>query len=318
MKKYLTQKLIQLVVVMFCISVFSFAIIYVAPGDVATNYITLDMTAEEVAELRAKMGVDKGFVRQYLVWAEKAIQGDFGISYMSKQPVILQIAKRLPATLTLMGSALVLSIILAIVLGLWAGLKKGKFADYIISASAYVGMSMPSFWLGIMLIIIFTAKLGWLPSSGMHTPGQQSVIDTFKHMIMPTITLCMGSLASYVRYIRSNTIRELNEEYVLTAEAKGTTGAKLLYRHILKNTLLPIITLVGMNLSSLVCGSFIIESVFGWPGIGTLAMQAVGSRDYPVIMAYILLSGLILVLGNFLADILYAVVDPRIKREGDA
>lgn len=317
MKKYCIKKIIQLVIVMFLISIFSFAVIYAAPGDVSSMYITFDMTPEQVEAIKEELGVNKSLPEQYISWASKAIKGDFGISYANELPVASQIAKRLPATMILMGSALVLSITLAIILGLWAGFKKNTVVDHIISGLTYIGMSVPSFWLGILLIIIFTANLKLLPSSGMHTVGQESLWDTIKHMIMPTITLCMGTLATYVRYMRANTIRELNEEYILTAKEKGTSGAKLLFRHVLKNTLLPIITLVGMNLASLVCGSFIVESVFGWPGIGTLAMSAIGSRDYPVIMAYVLLSGVILVVGNFVADILYAVADPRIKRGVD-
>ena len=207
-----------------------------------------------------------------------------------------------------------LSVLLAIPLGLWAGYKKNTWIDNLISGVAYIGMSMPSFWLGMLLIIVFAANLHILPSSGMHTVGVDSTIDTIKHMIMPCITLSLGNLAIFIRYIRSNTVGQLGEEYVLVAKAKGTSGGKLLKRHVLKNTLLPIITLLGMNMASVVCGSFIIESVFGWPGIGTLAMEAIGTRDYPVIMAYVMLSGFILVVGNFVADILYAFADPRIKR----
>ena len=175
-------------------------------------------------------------------------------------------------------------------------------------------MSVPSFWLGMILVITFSAKLGWLPSGGIHTVGAESAFDTFKHLIMPCIALSLGNLATFIRYIRANTIGQLSEEYVLTAEAKGTSPVNILRKHVLKNTLLPIITLVGMNLASLVCGSFIIESVFGWPGIGMFVMSAIGQRDYPTIMAYIMLSGFILVMGNLLADVLYAFADPRIKR----
>ena len=222
--------------------------------------------------------------------------------------------RRLPTTILLMGCALVLSLLLAIPLGLWAGYKKNGIVDNIISFVSYIGMSIPSFWLGMLLIILFTAELGILPSGGMHTVGNESTIDTIKHLIMPSITLSLGTLAVFIRYIRTNTIGQLAEEYVLTAEAKGTTAPNILRKHVLKNTLLPIITLLGMNLASLVCGSFIIESVFGWPGIGMFAMSAIGQRDYPIIMAYIMLSGFILVIGNLLADILYAFADPRIKR----
>lgn len=212
------------------------------------------------------------------------------------------------------GTNFLLSLLIAIPLGLWAGYKKNGIVDNLISFLSYIGMSIPSFWLGMLLIILFTAELGILPSGGIHTVGNESVTDTIKHLIMPSITLSLGSVATFIRYIRANTISQLAEEYVLTAEAKGTSAFNILRKHVLKNTLLPIITLMGMNLASLVCGSFIIESVFGWPGIGMFAMSAIGQRDYPVIMAYIMLSGFILVSGNLLADILYAFADPRIKR----
>lgn len=314
MKKICLSKIIQLLTVMILVSFFSFAVIYIAPGDISSMYISTEMTEEQKEAVREELGLNKSMPEQYWAWAKKAIQGDFGVSLANKSAVTPQIVKRLPATLLLMGTALVLSVLLAIPLGLWAGYKKNTWIDNLISGVAYIGMSMPSFWLGMLLIIVFAANLHILPSSGMHTVGVDSTIDTIKHMIMPCITLSLGNLAIFIRYIRSNTVGQLGEEYVLVAKAKGTSGGKLLKRHVLKNTLLPIITLLGMNMASVVCGSFIIESVFGWPGIGTLAMEAIGTRDYPVIMAYVMLSGFILVVGNFVADILYAFADPRIKR----
>lgn len=314
MKQYCLKRLVQTVIVMVLISFFSFLVIYAAPGDISSHYISADMTEKQKDEIREKLGVNDSMPKQYFRWAKMAVKGDFGISLVNKHSVSEQIAQKLPATLQLMGASLILSVVLSIPLGLWAGYHKNTWVDNLISGIAYIGMSIPSFWLGIILIIIFTVKLHLLPSSGMHTVGMESAFDTFKHMIMPCITLSLGNLAVFVRYIRANTVGQMEEEYVLTARSKGTTEGKILSRHILKNTLLPIITLLGMNLASLVCGSFIIESIFGWPGIGTLAMNAIGNRDYPIIMAYVMLSGSILVIGNFIADILYAFADPRIKR----
>ena len=202
----------------------------------------------------------------------------------------------------------------AFALGIFAALKKNTWIDNAISGFAYFGMSIPSFYFGMLMIILFTAILHWLPSSGMHSFGVNTPLDTAKHMIMPVMTMALSSMASKVRYVRANTIGQLSEEYVLAAKAKGTSGVTILFRHVLKNTLLPIITIVGMNMASLVCGSFIIESLFGWPGIGSFAMEAIGKQDYTIIMAYIMLSGFILVMGNFVADILYSFADPRIKR----
>ena len=314
MWKYCSKKIGETLIVMLLISFFSFAVIYIAPGDVSSMYINQQMTEEQKAAIIADLGLDKSMPEQYLAWLKRAVQGDFGVSLANKMDVMPQLIGRLPVTLLLMGCSLALSLGLAIPLGLWAGYKKTSLTDNLISFISYIGMSVPSFWLGMILVITFSAKLGWLPSGGIHTVGAESAFDTFKHLIMPCIALSLGNLATFIRYIRANTIGQLSEEYVLTAEAKGTSPVNILRKHVLKNTLLPIITLVGMNLASLVCGSFIIESVFGWPGIGMFVMSAIGQRDYPTIMAYIMLSGFILVMGNLLADVLYAFADPRIKR----
>ena len=299
---------------MLLISFFSFAIIDLAPGDISSMYLTEDMTEEEKQIVIEKLGLDKSMGEQYLSWAAEALQGNFGVSLSYKTPVMPMLLKRLPSTILLMGTSLVVSLVLSIPLGLIAGYKKNTWIDNAISGFAYIGMSIPSFYFGMLLIILFTAKLHILPSSGMHTVGVDTPLDTFIHMIMPVLTMALGTMASKIRYVRANTIGQLSEEYVLASKAKGCTPAQILHKHVLKNTLLPIITILGMNMASLVCGSFIIESVFGWPGVGSFAMEAIGKRDYPVIMAYIMLSGFILVVGNFVADILYSFADPRIKR----
>lgn len=314
MLKYCLKKVGQLAIVMLLISFFSFAIIDLAPGDISSMYLTEDITEEEKQIVIEKLGLDKSMGEQYLSWAAEALQGNFGVSLSYKTPVMPMLLKRLPSTILLMGTSLVVSLVLSIPLGLIAGYKKNTWIDNAISGFAYIGMSIPSFYFGMLLIILFTAKLHILPSSGMHTVGVDTPLDTFIHMIMPVLTMALGTMASKIRYVRANTIGQLSEEYVLAAKAKGTTPAEILRKHVLKNTLLPIITIIGMNLASLVCGSFIIESVFGWPGVGSFAMEAIGKRDYPVIMAYVMLSGFILVVGNFVADILYSFADPRIKR----
>lgn len=315
MPRFLLKKVAQTAVVLALISFLSFAVIYFAPGDLSQMYITPDMTEEQKTAVITSLGLDKSLVEQYANWAGMALQGNLGVSLAVSKgiPVATMIANRLPATLLLMGCSLALSLLVAIPLGLWAGYRKGGWVDNAISGLSYIGMSIPTFWFGMLLIILFSATLHWLPSSGMHTVGAEGPWDTFRHLIMPVLALSIGDLAVYVRYVRANTIGQLGEEYVTAARARGTSPVKVLFRHVLKNTLLPVLTLLGMNLASLVCGSFIIETVFGWPGVGTLAMSAIGTRDYPLIMAYIMLSGTILVVGNLLADVLYAVVDPRIK-----
>lgn len=314
MLKYCLKKIGQLAIVMLLISFFSFAIIDLAPGDISSMYLTPDMTEAERQLITEKLGLDKSMPEQYWGWLTEALQGNFGVSLSYNTPVAPMLLRRLPSTILLMSVSLLVSLALAIPLGLIAGYKKNTWADNLISSFAYFGMSIPSFYFGMLMIILFTATLHWLPSSGMHSVGVDTPLDTLQHMIMPVLTMALGTMASKIRYVRANTIGQLSEEYVLASKAKGCTPAQILCKHVLKNTLLPIITILGMNMASLVCGSFIIESVFGWPGVGSFAMEAIGKRDYPVIMAYIMLSGFILVVGNFVADILYSFADPRIKR----
>lgn len=314
MLKYCLKKIGQLAIVMLLISFFSFAIIDLAPGDISSMYLTPDMTEAERQLITEKLGLDKSMPEQYWGWLTEALQGNFGVSLSYNTPVAPMLLRRLPSTILLMGVSLLVSLAFAIPLGLIAGYKKNTWADNLISSFAYFGMSIPSFYFGMLMIILFTATLHWLPSSGMHSVGVDTPLDTLQHMIMPVLTMALGTMASKIRYVRANTIGQLSEEYVLASKAKGCTPAQILRKHVLKNTLLPIITILGMNMASLVCGSFIIESVFGWPGVGSFAMEAIGKRDYPVIMAYIMLSGFILVVGNFVADILYSFADPRIKR----
>ncbi|SHH88550.1 peptide/nickel transport system permease protein [Clostridium collagenovorans DSM 3089] len=311
--KYFLKRILESAVSLIIISFFSFAVIQLAPGDVSSMYINQDMTQEEIQATIEKLGLDKSIPEQYFAWAKMAVKGDFGVSMINHRPVGQQIMEKFPSTILLMGVSLVVSLGLAIVLGLVAGLKKNTFIDRIINFFTYLGISVPAFWLGMVLIVVFSLKLNMLPSSGMHTVGNKSFIDLVQHLILPTLTLSVGNLAVFTKYIRSNTITQLDEEYVVTAISKGTSRTKVLFRHVFKNCLLPIITLVGMNLSSLVVGSFIIESIFGWPGLGTLGMTAITSRDYTMIMAYTMFSGTLYVLGNLLADVLYSVVDPRIK-----
>lgn len=311
--KYFLKRILESAVSLIIISFFSFAVIQLAPGDVSSMYINQDMTQEEVQATIEKLGLDKSIPEQYFAWAKMAVKGDFGVSMINHRPVGQQIMEKFPSTILLMGVSLVVSLGLAIVLGLVAGLKKNTFIDRIINFFTYLGISVPAFWLGMVLIVVFSLKLNLLPSSGMHTVGNKSFIDLVQHLILPTLTLSVGNLAVFTKYIRSNTITQLDEEYVVTAISKGTSRTKVLFRHVFKNCLLPIITIVGMNLSSLVVGSFIIESIFGWPGLGTLGMTAITSRDYTMIMAYTMFSGTLYVLGNLLADVLYSVVDPRIK-----
>ena len=319
MKKFVLRRFAQMIFVWILVSIFSFSIVYFAPGDPLYIYMTPGatghkMTDEELDRMRESLGLNGNVVEQYMSWAGKAARGNLGISINNKRPVLDQILEKLPCTAGLMGASMVLSLVLAIPLGLIAGTHKNKLADNIISGLTYLGISVPAFWLGIMMIIVFSMTFKLLPGSGMQTIGVNSAWDVIQHGIMPALVLSLNNMAVFVRYIRSNTIVQLEEEYVLTAVSKGAGKKRIMYGHVLKNCMLPVITSVGSRLGTLVTGSFIIESVFAWPGLGTLGMSAINNRDYPMIMGITMFSCTMLLLGNFLADILYGFADPRIKQ----
>lgn len=316
MKNYIIKRLLFFIPVLLLVSVFSFSLVFLAPGDPAAQYRTQDMTDAEYEELKTELGYNDPIIIQYGRWLGKVLQGDFGISTSNKAEVLPLILTKLPATIGLMGASIIFSLLVSIPLGMWAGYKRDSLADKVISFFSYLGISVPSFWFGIMLIALLSLKLSLLPSSGMRTTGVDTLWDLIKHGIMPVIVLSIGKISVYARYVRSETIKQLGEDYVLNAISKGASRVYILFHHVLKNCLLPIITLVGMNLGSLVGGAYIVESLFGWPGLGTTGMSAIYSRDYNMIMGTTMLSCIVLIIGNFLADLLYTVADPRIKTFG--
>lgn len=315
MFKFIGKRIAMMIPVLLCVSVFSFALIHFAPGDPALFYIAPGMTEEQEYEIRESMGLNDSVVVQYGKWIVKVVHGDLGYSLHNKRSVSGQIVEKLPATFLIMASSIVFSVVVSIGLGMIAGYKKGTKYDKIIMFLTNIGISLPEFWFGIILVLVFALKLKWLPGSGMHTTGVDSSFDVLKHAILPVITLSIGKIAVYTRYIRANIIKEMKEDYIMTALAKGTLETKVLTRHVLKNCVLPIITLVGMNMGSLVSGSYIIENIFGWPGLGNLGLNAIMNRDYPLIMGTVILSCVVLIGGNLLADVCYYFADPRIRME---
>lgn len=313
MARYILKRTLQAIPMLIFISILSFLLIKMAPGDPVRSYVTPNMSAEDVERVRVNLGLDKPVPMQYVAWLKNVLKGDFGYSLINYRPVSHQIKERIPATLLLMGTSLITAIIFGITFGLIAAYNKNKWIDNIISIISYIGISIPSFWFAMILIVIFSQKLRLLPSVGMHTIGINSTLDVIKHTIMPATVLSFQNFAVITRYIRSKAITEMKEDYVRTAIGKGISSRKVFGTHILKNTLLPIITIIGMSLPNLIAGAFITETIFGWPGMGRLGINAIFSFDYPLIMAITMISALMLILGNLIADILYGVVDPRIK-----
>lgn len=313
MLKMILKRLLETIPMIITISIVSFLIIRVAPGDPVRAMVTPESSVEDIEKIRESMGLNDNYLVQYNKWAKSVLQGELGYSFSNHRPALEQIKERLPQTLGLMGSALLLSLLLGTLIGIFSAMNKNGIFDKIFTFLSYIGISIPSFWFAMILIHIFSLKLGWLPSIGMRSLGVESTSDLIKHSIMPILTLSISDTAAISRYIRSKVISELKEDYVITEKAQGFSKSDLFFKSILKNSLLPIITIIGMGLPSLVSGAFITESIFGWPGLGQLGMNAIFKYDYPLIMATTMLSSLLLIAGNLISDILYMIVDPRIS-----
>ena len=299
---------------LFFISLVAFLLVKLAPGDPVAAYITPRMAPEDIERIRQSLGLDKPLVTQYVLWLKNVLRGDLGYSLIYHRPVLEMIGERIPATLGLMGASLLMAIVLAIPLGLLAGAFKHRWLDHLLNLFAYIGISVPIFWFGILLITVFAVQLYWFPSMGMRTFGMEdNGLDLLRHGVLPCIALTFYNLSSYVRYIRSNTISQLSADYVQTQLAYGATRSSILFRHVLKNVLLPVITLFGLSFGELIVGAYVTESVFSWPGMGLLGIQSIASLDYPLIMAIIMLSSIMLIVGNLIADVLYRFADPRIR-----
>lgn len=311
--KRLKNKFLQSLLVIFIVSILCFTLSKIAPGDPVLTYVQPNMSEKYIATLRERLGLTKPLYIQYFIWLGNILRGNFGYSLVNTRPVLGQIMQRMPATLLLMGTSLVLAILISVPLGLKCGEKPNSFLDRATSALSYIGISIPNYWFGILLIYIFSVHLGLLPSIGMHSDGNTSFIDLLRHLILPCSVMTYVNTAQFTRYIRSSTITQMSQDYVLVQKSFGMTDREILYKHVLKNAVLPMITVLGMSLQSLVSGAMICEQVFSWPGTGQLAVTAVTTFDYPLIMGITMLTALMIVIGNLLADILYTIVDPRIR-----
>lgn len=319
MSRYVIRRLLQAIPLLIAISIITFAIIEIAPGDAAQMYVDPDKGSdpEYIAQVRASLGLNEPVYVRYGLWLGKTLQGDLGFSFRTRRPVTLEVGDRLPNTLLLGGVALLLSLVVAIPIGVISALKRYTLVDYVLSTLALVGISVPVFWVALLLLQIFAIDLRWLPGVGMRSVREQyegwaAVMDVLRHMILPAIVLSLAQTASWSRYQRSALLEVLGQDYIRTARAKGARERRVLLVHALRNSLIPMVTLIGLSVPSIVTGAFITETIFGWPGMGRLGVEAVNGRDYPIIMAVTMLSALLIVSGNLLADIAYAWVDPRI------
>lgn len=302
--EYTVKRLIIGVFIIFTVTVILFGIMQAMPGDPIELLAGERVSPERIAQLRAQWGLDKPIYLQYFYWLSRIIRGDFGISMVTRLPVIELIKARLPYTLLLTGSALIVQYVIAIPLGLLAALRWGSKIDRIVVTLSIVLWSMPNFWLGVLLMIIFGIKLDLLPLSGY---------SGLKSLILPLLTLSLPSLAGTLRLTRSEVLEVLREDYVFTAYAKGLPKYKVLIKHVLRNALIPVTVMFFLYLPWLIGGSVIVETVFAWPGMGRLLWKSIVVQDYPVVQAIIFIIALLTVISNTIGDIISAVLDPRIR-----
>ncbi|MCI9102294.1 MAG: ABC transporter permease [Lachnospiraceae bacterium] len=317
MAKYIIKRTLAAIPMVLIITVICFTLMNLAPYDAIDAMTSPKMPPETVALIKAKYGYDQPVYIQYLRWVDGMLNGNFGYSIVTHQSISTDLAVRLPNTIKLILPAYLLSYALAIVLGLLAGSHKNRWVDKLIDGLSAVGIALPTFWVAMLLIYFLGYRLKLLPIVGMHTIGKEgSVGDFFKHFIMPFSALFLSFLPDAVRYVRSSTITQYSEDYVLVQQAFGASKAEIMFKHVCKNVLLPIITKLGMALPMLVTGAIITETIFGWPGVGPYFVKAIQGMDYPIVMVILVLSSVLVILGNLLSDILYCLTDPRIKDLG--
>ena len=313
MTKYIIKRIVIALVVLFGIAIIDYTIMCIAGNPIEMLSGGPKVSEAVLQQRAANLGLDQPVYIQYFKWLGQVLQGNFGYSYKSYQSVSEMIRTHVGPTLILMGTSLVVSMLIAAVAGIYSAVHQYSKGDYVVVTLAFLGQSIPSFFIALILIYIFTIKLGWLPSSGMRTLGVGGSWIELKYMIMPVLVLSFATAGRNIRYIRSAVLEILQKEYLRTAKAKGIGKFKVINKHALRNAVIPIVTVFGMEIPSLFGGAVIIEQVFSWPGLGLLTMNSIMSRDYPVIMAVCLLSAVVVLAGNLITDILYAVVDPTVQ-----
>ncbi|MGD8804408.1 MAG: ABC transporter permease [Chloroflexota bacterium] len=310
--QYIAQRLLTAIVVLLGVTFAVFLIIQLVPGDPARVILGVQANEEDLAAIRERLGLNDPFLVQYGNWLTNAVQGDLGKSLITGQEVTPQIMSRLPATLQLAAAALIIGLSIALPAGIISALKPGSKIDVIASVSSQIGVAIPDFWMGIMLILLFSLTLGWLPARG-YTPIQESPGDWLRHIILPAVTLGIISGAIQTRFVRSAMLEVLNENYIRTGHAKGLPERRVIMGHALPNAMITIVTIIGLQITALLSAVVVVEVVFGWPGLGRLALEAVLDRDYPLLQGTVLTMAILLTMVNLGVDLLYFVLDPRIE-----
>lgn len=315
MTQFLISRVLQSVFVLFLVSLVSYALIGLMPGDPIDLMATSDpnMTAEDVARLKVLQGLDKPLLERYGNWLLAALQGDFGYSRLYYKPAEEVLIPAVWNTVKLVGIATLLSLLIAIPVGVIAALKHRSWADYIISFGAFVGFSTPAFWLALMLILVFSVTLGWLPAGGTGEAEGGGFWVGVKHLILPVVSLTVLSVASHSRYVRGTMLEVMRQDYIRTAIAKGASKTRVIWGHALRNAMIPLVTIIALDIGFLLSGALITETVFAWPGMGKLIFDAIMGNDYNLALLGLMVITFTALLGNLLADLAYAKLDPRIS-----
>lgn len=312
MLRYIIKRILIAIPILLGISIIAFFLIRLVPGDTITALLGVNYNEEQAAILRSKYGLDKSLITQYIIWLKNILKGNLGVSFFTREPVWSSIMERLPVTLELMFISLLYSIFIAIPLGTISAVKRNSTLDYSASFFGLLGVSIPNFWLGTLLILFLSLKLGWFPSGGF-VSFLKSPVENLRHMLLPSIALGTAVGAVVMRMTRSSMLEVLGQEYIKMADAKGVTNKRLIFYHSLKNAFIPIITVIGIQMGYLLGGSVVIEKIFSLPGIGQLALQAITNRDYALMQGSILFVASGFVIINLIVDIIYAFLDPRIR-----
>jgi len=306
MLKYTAKRLLYLIPVTFCVIFIIHLIMFMTPGDPTTIILGADATPELIAETRAQLGLDDPFLVQFWNYVSKLVQGDFGMSYTTQRPVAERLFAAIPYTLTLSFAALALAMLVSIPLGIMAAVKQNTVWDYGCSLFAMVGVSAPTFWVGLMLMLLFSVELGWLPAAG---------VDTWQGYILPTVTQAINLLAGITRTMRSSMLEVTRQDYIRTAYAKGVSRRNVLYNHALRNAIIPAVTVAGLNFGMMVAGTVAIESVFAIPGLGRIMINAIQVRDTPTVLGSMIVLSIAITITNLVVDLVYALIDPRIMAQ---
>jgi peptide/nickel transport system permease protein len=315
MHQYLARRLTQALVVLWLVSLAGFSILHLAPGGPAAIYaMSPTMSAEDVARLTRELGLDRPFHVQYAQWVTGFISGNWGRSYRDGRLVLEVVSDRIPATLVLMLSAFSVAVLFGLATGILSAVRRYSLFDHLATLAAMVALSIPTFWLGLMGIYVFSEILHVLPPGNIGTIGAPFALgDRLRHLLLPAATLGVVMVATWSRYTRASMLEVIGEDYIRTALAKGVSSAVIILKHALKNALIPLVTLAGLQLPLVFSGALVTETIFTWPGMGRLFVDSIGYRDYPVLMGILMFTALLVIIGSLAADLLYAAIDPRVR-----